>query len=135
MLIQVADLDSRLSRAGVYDLPIADIDRNMADAASSEKYQISGAELRLAAPGSVVILGTGRTIERNSKVLENLLRKPAAIDAAAGRQIISAVDIGANANPRYRILHQRAPACADRSLRRAAGRTAAGATRTAGTGT
>ena len=83
MLIQVADLDSRLSCAGVYDLPIADIDGNMAYTTFSEKYQISRAELRLADASSVVILSLGRTIERNSKVFENLLRKPATINATA----------------------------------------------------
>ena len=84
MLIQVADLDSRLSCTGVYDLPISDIDGNMADAAFAEEYQISRAELRLADASSVVILGPGRTIERNSKVFENLLRKSATINATAG---------------------------------------------------
>ncbi len=84
MLIQIADLDSRLSCAGVYDLSIADIDGNMADAALAEEYQIPRAELRLADASSIVILGPGGTVKGNSKVFEYLLRKSAAVNATAG---------------------------------------------------
>lgn len=84
MLIQTTDLDSRLSCAGVYDLSIADIDGNMADAALAEEYQISRAKLRLADASSIVILGPGGTVKGNSKVFEYLLRKSAAINATAG---------------------------------------------------